>query len=90
MLQLDPTNGYQREVLSVRAPVSVTLANKSVPLSMVLDLVPGAMIQFNKSCDAPLVLEVGGHPIALGEAVKVDDKFGLRIRSFDLNEEEPQ
>lgn len=80
-------NGYQREVLGVRAPVSVTLAHKSVPLSMVLDLVPGAMIQFSKSCDAPLVLAVGGHPIALGEAVKVDDKFGLRIRTFDLSED---
>ncbi len=84
----EPINGYQREVLCVRAPVSVTLAQKSVPLSMVLDLVPGAMIQFSKSCDAPLVLSVGGHPLALGEAVKVDDKFGLRIRTFDLSEED--
>lgn len=80
-------NGYQREVLAVRAPVVVTLAHKSVPLAAVLDLVPGAMVQFDKDCDAPLRLEVGGHAIALGEAVKVDDKFGLRIRTFDVTEE---
>lgn len=78
---------YQREVLAVRAPVVVTLAHKSVPLMAVLDLVPGAMVQFDKNCDAPLRLEVGGHAIALGEAVKVDDKFGLRIRTFDVTEE---
>lgn len=84
----DNLNGYQQGVLEVRAPVAVTLAHKMVPLQLVLDLVPGAMIQFDKNCDAPLVLEVGGHPIATGEAVKVEDKFGLRIRSFDVPSED--
>ena len=88
MTEFEETSDYQREVLSVRAPVAVLLAHKPVPLSVVLDLVPGAMIQFNKNCDAPLILEVGGQPIAIGEAVKVDDKFGLRIRSFEVEEEE--
>lgn len=83
-----PSPGYQREVLAIRAPVAVTLAKKSIPLSAVLDLVPGAMLQFDKNCDEPLVLEVGGHAIALGEAVKVDDKFGLRIRSFEIQAED--
>lgn len=81
-------NGYQQSVLEVRATVAVTLAHKAVPLSAVLELVPGAMIQFDKNCDEPLVLEVGGHPIATGEAVKVEDKFGLRIRGFEIAEEE--
>jgi len=88
MATIVETTGYQREVLEVRAPVAVLLAHKSVPLSQVLELVPGAMIQFTKNCDSPLVLEVGGQPLATGEAVKVDDKFGLRIRSFDLTEED--
>ena len=83
-----PSVGYQREVLAIRAPVAVTLAHRPVPLSTVLDMVPGTMLQFDKNCDAPLVLEVGGHAIAVGEAVKVDDKFGLRIRSFEVSEEE--
>lgn len=84
-----PNSGYQRKVLGIRAPVAVTLAQKPIPLSAVLDLVPGAMLQFDKNCDEPLVLEVGGHAIAFGEAVKVDDKFGLRIRSFKLAKEDP-
>lgn len=88
MSTIEETTGYQREVLEVRAPVAVLLAHKPVPLSMVLDLVPGVMIQFNKNCDSPLVLEVGGQPIATGEAVKVEDKFGLRIRSFEVTEED--
>lgn len=76
-------NDYQQSVLSVRAPVSVTLASKKVRLDTILGLGPGAMLTFDKNCDEPLTLEVGGYPIATGEAVKVGDKFGLRIRSFD-------
>lgn len=77
------TKGYQQSVLSVYAPVSVTLASKKARLDTILDLGPGAMLMFDKNCDEPLTLEVGGYPIATGEAVKVGDKFGLRIRSFD-------
>ena len=76
--------GFQQGVLAVRAPVAVVLASQPVPLRTILDLVPGAMIQFDKHCDEPLILEVGGEPIATGEAVKVDDKFGLRVRGFSL------
>jgi flagellar motor switch protein FliN/FliY len=88
MSEFENSNGYQREVLGVRTSVAVLLAHKAVPLSLILDLVPGAMIQFNKNCDAPLVLEVGGHPLAVGEAVKVEDKFGLRVRTFNVTEED--
>jgi len=76
-------DGYQRGVLNVQAAVSVTLAQKRVPLDTVLSLGPGAMLTFDKNCDEPLTLEVGGQPIATGEVVKVGDKFGIRIRSFD-------
>ena len=34
-----------------------------------------------------LDLEAGGHPVAHGEAVKVGDKFGLRITSVRLPDE---
>ena len=37
------------------------------------------MIQFDKSCEEMLELSVGDHPMASGGAVKVGDKFGLRI-----------
>lgn len=79
---------YQQHVLNIRAPVSVVLAKKKIPLGVLLDLVPGSMIQFEQNCEAPLVLEVGGVPLAVGEAVKVDDKFGLRIRDFDVASED--
>jgi flagellar motor switch protein FliN len=70
---------FSQSLLKVEVPVCVLLAQKSIPVHQILKLVPGAMIQFDKGCDSPLHVEVGGQKIAAGEAVKVGDKFGLRI-----------
>ena len=43
------------------------------------ELGPGSIIKFEKTCDEPLDLCVGGRPIAQGEVVKVGDKFGVKI-----------
>lgn len=68
-----------RSLLRIRVPVQVTLAETRRPLSEVLQFAPGVIIQFNKSCDEPLELQINGRTVAVGEAVKVGDKFGLRI-----------
>lgn len=78
---------YSKSLLRVRIPVAVTLARKKHPLEKVLDLGPGSIIHFDKSCEDPLELEAAGYPIALGEAVKVGEKFGLRILTIRLPEE---
>jgi flagellar motor switch protein FliN/FliY len=75
---------FTQNLLRIKVPVMVTLARKKQPVESIVDLVPGAIIQFNKSCDEMLELEVGGHPTAQGECVKVGDKFGLRITSMIL------
>ena len=79
--------GYTQSLLHVRVPVVVTLAEKKQALGRILELGPGSIIQFEKSCEEMLELEAGGRPIALGEAVKVGDKFGLRITSIILPNE---
>lgn len=78
---------YSRSLLRVEVPVVVTLAEKRQPLGWIVELGPGSIIQFDKSCEEMLELDVGGRPIATGEAVKVGDKFGLRITSVVLPEE---
>lgn len=82
--QLPP---YSRSLLQISVPVSVTLAAKKQSVSDILRLVPGTIIQFDKSCDAVLDVEVAGQRVAVGEAVKVGDNFGLRITSMALPEE---
>ena len=78
---------YARSLLRIRVPVTVSLAETKLPLSRVTDLAPGSIIQFNKSCDGALKVEIGDQEIAEGEAVKVGDKFGLWITSMSLPEE---
>ena len=78
---------YSRSLLRIRVPVVVTLAEKRQPIGRIIELGPGSIIQFDKSCEEMLDLAVGDHRVAQGEAVKVGDKFGLRITSMVLPEE---
>ena len=75
---------YARTLLHVKVPVVVTLATKRESVSEILSLSPGSILQFEKSCEEPLDLSVVNRPIARGEAVKVGERFGLRIMSMLL------
>ena len=68
-------------------PVRVVLAEKKENLQDVVDLAPGSLIKFDKSCEELLHLDVGDQPTAEGEAVKVGDKFGLRVSTMLMPEE---
>ncbi len=81
LAQLPP---YTRSLLKVRVPVSVTLASTRQSLRRIMELSPGAIISFKKTCDETLTLEIGDQTIADGEAVKVGDKFGLWITAMTL------
>jgi flagellar motor switch protein FliN/FliY len=79
LAQLPP---YARSLLRIQVPVVVTLATTRQPVSRVMELAPGAILHFDKPCDEPLTLSVGDHEVAVGETVKVGDKFGLRLTSM--------
>ena len=74
-------------LLRVTAPVSVNLASKSVPISDIIELGPGSIISFDKSCDDLLEVSVGDRLIAEGEAVKVGERFGVRIQQMIMPQE---
>lgn len=78
---------YSRSLLRISVPVLVTLAGTRLALKRILQLGPGSIIPLEKSCEAPLTLQVGNHDLAVGEAVKVGDKFGLRISSMVMPQE---
>jgi flagellar motor switch protein FliN len=84
IVTLDDLPPYSRSLLRIRVPVVVTLAQKRQAFTRITELGPGAIIQFEKSCEETLELDVGGHAVAVGDAVKVGDKFGLRITSMVL------
>ncbi len=70
---------YTRNLLKVRVPVTVALASQRTSIQEIIELGPGSIVKFVKTCDEPLTLTVGERAIATGEVVKVGDKFGLRI-----------
>ncbi len=78
---------YTRSLLRIKVPVVVKLAEKRQPLGRAIELCPGSIIQFEKSCEEMLEMNIGDLPIATGEAVKVGDKFGLRITSTIMPDE---
>jgi flagellar motor switch protein FliN len=78
---------YRRQLMSLEVPLSVVIARKSIELETILQLVPGSMLQFNQMCDDPLSLEVIGKKIGSGVAVKIGDKFGLKITEM-VNDKE--
>jgi len=78
---------YARSLLRIQVPVSVRLASKRQKIGQVVQLCPGSIISFDKTCDEMLDLLAGGCRVGLGEAVKVGDKFGLRILSISMPHE---
>jgi flagellar motor switch protein FliN/FliY len=78
---------YTRSLFKIKVPVSVHLASHKQLVQEIIELVPGSIIKFDKSCDELLELVVGDQPIAEGEVVKVGDKFGLRVENMILPQE---
>lgn len=73
---------YAKSLLRIKVPVVVTLAAKKQPVGRIVELGPGSIIQFDKSCEEMLEMHVNHQLVGEGEAVKVGDKFGIRLTSL--------
>lgn len=73
-----------RSLLRVPVTVSACLATKKQSIQEIMALGPGAIVMFEKPCDSPIDLLVGDALIASGGAVKVGEKFGIRIERMIL------
>jgi flagellar motor switch protein FliN/FliY len=68
-----------KRLLKLPVHVAVKLAEKRIPLGQFLALSPGAIVTFDKSCEDLLELYVNNSLYARGEAVKIGEKFGLKV-----------
>jgi flagellar motor switch protein FliN/FliY len=80
--QASPTDRELDRILRLDVPLIVKLADRKMNLSEVMRLGTGAIIEFFKSSEQPLELLVNNKVIAVGEAVKIGENFGLRIRQI--------
>jgi flagellar motor switch protein FliN len=74
-----PSGDELQRILRMPVPVIVKLAQRKLPMSEVMRLGAGAIIEFSKASDEPLELMINNKTIGVGEAVKVGENFGLRI-----------
>jgi len=67
--------------------VSVRLAEKKIELGQLVTITPGGLITFNKGCESLLDLFVNNHLYGRGEAIKVGEKFGLKVTEVGIQTE---
>ncbi len=72
-------NDPLRRIRGLNVPVIVTLAERRIELDELLCLGPGSLITFDKPCEDLLEMLVNDKIYARGEAVKIGEKFGLKI-----------
>ncbi|MDP1563991.1 MAG: FliM/FliN family flagellar motor switch protein [Pirellulaceae bacterium] len=75
---------FTRSLLKVPVTLNVTIAATMRPISLLLDIGPGAILQFEQHFETPLVLEANGEPIAEGIAVRAGENFGLQITEMKM------
>ena len=66
-------------LLDIPLRVTVEMGRTKLPLRDLLQLGPGSVVELAKMAGEPLDVLVNGKPIARGEAVMVNDKFGVRL-----------
>lgn len=76
-----PDSGaLQRALLGIPLTLTVVLCDKVARMSDVLRLRTGDVMEFEKAVDRPLEVFIHNQRIARGVAVKVAEKFGLKVQ----------
>ncbi len=76
------TKGNLELLADVELEVVVELGRRRLPLADVLRLTTGSIIELEKLVGEPLEIYANGRLIAEGEAVVIDEQFGVRITSL--------
>jgi flagellar motor switch protein FliN len=79
----DQEPGRIDPVTSLELPVTAVLAERGFSVDQILELRPGALLNFGRSHQAPLDLLVNGSRVARGRAIDVGDRLGFLIESLD-------
>jgi flagellar motor switch protein FliN/FliY len=79
MVVSEQENGNLELILDVPLGVSVELGRVRMPVRQLLSLTAGSVIELAKLAGEPLDVLINGRAVARGEAVMVNDKFGVRL-----------
>ncbi|MBL8918623.1 MAG: flagellar motor switch protein FliN [Myxococcaceae bacterium] len=78
---LDEPRSNQRFELLLDVPLEVTvqLGRTRMTINELLSLGPGSVVELDKVAGEPLDIIINDRLVARGEAVVINDKFGVRI-----------
>lgn len=74
-------------ILDIELVATARLGSVNMPISEVLNLGPGSIIEVGRSVDEPVELLVNNRLVARGDVVVVGEKFGLRITEIVSQQE---
>jgi flagellar motor switch protein FliN/FliY len=75
-----PTGGQSHSaVYEVRVEVSAVLGTAMMPISQILKLGRGAVVELNRKVGEPIELRANEALVGYGEIVVVDDKLGVTM-----------
>ena len=77
-------------ILGLKVPLIVSIATRRASVDEILALGPGAILEMDKPADEMLDVLVNNKNIASGTAVKVGEKFGIRVNEIGTPEERAQ
>ena len=81
----DGASGSFRILAEVELEITVELGRRKLPLADVLRLTTGSVIELEKLVGEPLEVYANGRFIAEGEAVVIDEQFGIRVTNLVSN-----
>lgn len=73
-----PVQGLER-ILDIPLVVSVELGRTSIQVGDLLQLAQGSIVELTKLAGEPLDVLIHGKLVARGEAVVINDQFGVRL-----------
>lgn len=76
-----------RRILDIELPVVVSFGSAKRPLSEILKLSPGTILELDKFADDPVLLKVNNKIFARGEVVDVDGYYGVQITEITSQEQ---
>ena len=71
-------------LLDVPLQISVELGRRQMPVSEVLKLGPGSIVELSKASGEALDIYVNDRLVARGEAVMVGERYGVRISEIHV------
>ena len=72
-------------LLNVPVHVTVEVGRTRMPLSELVKLGPGSLIELDREAHEPADILVNGKVVARGEVVTIDKTYGVRITSVHQN-----